>query len=235
MPTTKPADAAPGRAGGPSRAVSRVAGELKEMIVTGDLLPGQQIRQEQMAAVLGVSRLPVREALHQLVADGLVVHRHHAGFTVARLSRAEFDQVYLMRRLLETEVIRGLPRPTATALSAIEELAEAIEEAAAALDLARMRSLNSRFHLAIFELSNLELVVEEIRRIWTRALPYHAVYLHDSAGRARIVTEHREMLDALAAGDMDRLAELMDAHRAGSKEQLNLMLRAGTEARPSAG
>ncbi|MEV1248658.1 GntR family transcriptional regulator [Nonomuraea sp. NPDC049750] len=215
-----------------SQAVSRVVDEIKQMIVSGDLLPGQQIRQEHMAAALGVSRLPVREALRQLVADGLVVHEQHVGFAVARLSRSEFDQVYLMRRLLETEVIRSLSQPAADELAQIAALAAEVEQAAAEVDLPRMRTLNSRFHFAIFGLSELGLVVGEIRRIWTWALPYHAVYLYDEAGRARILAEHREMVAALGAGDVERLVELMNAHRAGSETQLSLMLAAGVITHP---
>src|SRR5437879_5618000 len=105
------------------QAVLRVVDGIKHMIVSGDLLPGQQLRQEQMAATLGVSRLPVREGLRQLVADGLVTHEHNVGFAVARLSRSEFDQIYLMRRLLETEAIRSLPRLTAEQLAEITALA----------------------------------------------------------------------------------------------------------------
>jgi DNA-binding GntR family transcriptional regulator len=211
------------------QAVSRVVDEIKEMIVSGELLPGRQLRQEHLAAALGVSRLPVREALRQLVAEGLVVHEHNVGFAVARLNRAEFEQVYLMRRLLETEVIHSLPRPAAEELAQIAALAEEVERAAAELDLPRMRTLNSRFHLAIFALSDLNLVVGEIRRIWTWALPYHAVYLYDEAGRARVLAEHREMVAALGDGDVDRLVDLMDAHRAGSEAQLSLMLGAGAQ------
>ncbi|MGC7101788.1 GntR family transcriptional regulator [Amycolatopsis lurida] len=217
------------------QAVSRVVDGIKQMILSGELLPGQQLRQEQMAATLGVSRLPVREGLRQLVADGLVTHEHNVGFAVARLSRAEFDQVYLMRRLLETEAIRSLPRPTAAQLDEIRGLAEAVERAAAEVDLPGMRSANSEFHLAIFRLSPLNLVVGEITRIWAWALPYHSVYLHDEAGRDRILAEHRQMVDALGDGDLERFVELMDTHRDGSETQLNLMLQAGATARPSAG
>jgi DNA-binding GntR family transcriptional regulator len=225
----------PSKKTGADQAVSRVVAGIKEMIVSGVLLPGQQIRQEQMAATLGVSRLPVREGLRQLVADGLAVHEHHVGFAVARLSRAEFDQVYLMRRLLETEAIRSLPQPTADQLARIEDLANEVERAADDGDPGRMRARNTEFHFAIFGLSELNLLVGEITRIWTWALPYHSVYLHDEAGRARIVAEHRAMVTALGEGDLERLVELMDTHRAGSETQLNLMLQAGAVARPSAG
>ncbi|QFU92525.1 GntR family transcriptional regulator [Amycolatopsis sp. YIM 10] len=232
MPSGKARAADPGRSS--TEAVSRVVDGIKHLIMSGELLPGQQLRQEKMAATLGVSRLPVREGLRQLVADGLVTHEHNVGFAVARLSRSEFDQVYLMRRLLETEILRGLPVPTASQLARIAALSEEIERAAAEFDLARMRALNSEFHFAIFELSDQNLVVGEIRRIWTRALPYHSVYLHSDAGRERIVAEHREIVAALGRGDRERLVELMDTHRAGSEAQLDFVLQAGA-ARPFAG
>jgi len=220
---------------GPARdqAVATVVSRIKQMIVSGEILPGQQIRQEQMAATLGVSRLPVREGLHQLAADGLVTHEHNVGFAVARLSRAEFGQVYLMRRLLETEVLRGLERPDADALASITQLAEEVEAAAADVDLTRMREANSRFHLAVFALSGLDLVVAEIGRIWNWALPYHAVSLYDPAGRERILAEHRGMLSALESGDAERLVVLMDDHRAGSEAQLDVVLAAGVAAHAS--
>jgi len=137
MPSRKPSAT---EGGAPARqAATRTVDDIKRMITSGGLLPGQPIRQEHTTAALGVSRLPVREALRQLVADGLVVHQHNAGFVVARLSRSEFDQVHLMRRLLETQVIRGLPRPSARRLAGIAALAEEVERAAADVDLPRMR------------------------------------------------------------------------------------------------
>src|ERR1044072_14288 len=98
MPSRKTSPTAMPAAG---QVVARVVDEITRMIVSGELLPGQQIRQEHMAAALGLSRLPVREALRQLAADGLVVHEQHVGFAVTRLSRSGVDQVDLMRRLVE--------------------------------------------------------------------------------------------------------------------------------------
>lgn len=215
------------------QAVQRVVSRIKHMIVSGALLPGQQLRQEQMAATLGVSRLPIREGLRELVADGLVTHQHNVGFAVTRLSRADFEQVYLMRRVLETEVLRRLGEPSAEQLSIIGALADEVEAASVDVDLTRMREANSRFHLELFALSGLHRVVGEIARIWTWALPYHAVYLYDPAGRERVLAEHREMLAALEAGDPERLVELMDSHRTGSEAQLDVMLAAGVAAHSS--
>lgn len=74
-------------------AVRRVTDELRRMIVSGELLPGQPVRQEHMAEQLGVSRVPVREALRLLSADGLVSHVHNVEYAVTRLGQKEFGQI----------------------------------------------------------------------------------------------------------------------------------------------
>ncbi|WP_433521431.1 GntR family transcriptional regulator [Nocardia pseudovaccinii] len=213
------------RPGAGEQAVSRVTEAIRGMILDGELLPGQQIRQEQMATRLGVSRLPVREGLRQLMADGLVSHEHNVGFAVTRLSQSEFSQIYLMRRLLESEVLASAVPADDSLLAYLEELNDNIEVAGEALDLGTARALNRDFHFAIFRLSPLTLVVAEIERIWAWAMPYHAVSLQDAAARARIVAEHRAMIVALREGRNEVLLSLMDEHRQGSEEQLGLLLR----------
>ena len=181
--------------------VRRVADELRRMIVSGELLPGQPVRQEHMAEQLGVSRLPVREALRLLSADGLVSHVHNVGYTVTRLGQAEFGQIYTMRRLLESEVVRDLPPATTQ-------------------QLATITAVNDDFHFAIFRLSPRALIVAEIERLWNLAAPYHAMYLYSADARRAVLAEHAEILDALRAADNEKLAELLNQHRQGPEKHL---------------
>lgn len=204
---------------------SRVTDAMRDLIVSGELLPGQQIRQEQMAARFGVSRLPIREALTQLVADGLATYEFNLGYSVARLSRSEFDQVYLIRRLLEGQVIATLEPADDTLLHRLRELNDGIAQAADEENLSAARVLNRDFHFAFFDLSPLTVVVAEVKRIWARAMPYHSISLLDPAGRARIIAEHISMIEALASHDLGALAELMDQHREGSGIQVGLLFR----------
>lgn len=125
-----------------ANAVNEVTAAIRRMILGGELLPGQQIRQAQMATRLGVSRLPVREGLHQLMSDGLVSHQHNVGFTVSRLSREEFDQIYLMREVLEAQVLRTLRPAEPALLERLVELNSAIEAAGRTQDLSAARALN---------------------------------------------------------------------------------------------
>jgi DNA-binding GntR family transcriptional regulator len=202
----------------------RIMEEVKRMILNSEILPGQQIRQEQLAAALQVSRQPIREALRQLVSEGLIVHQHNVGFSVARLSVEEFDQIYTLREMIETEIIRSLPAPSPAQLVEIRRLHKAIEKAAETMDLVEMKLRNRDFHHAIFQLSPLTLLQKELQRIWTLAMPYHDVYLHTQEGRRRVVAEHAEIVQAVADNDNERLITLMNTHRAGSSQQMNLLL-----------
>ena len=203
-----------------AQAVLRVADEVRRMIVSGELLPGHPVRQEHMAERLGVSRLPVREALRQLAADGLVSHVHNVGYTVTRLSREAFGQIYTMRQLLEAEVIRDLPRASREQLAAVIARNDAVAEAGDRLDLLEMRTRNQEFHFAIFRLSPRTLIVDEIERLWNLAAPYHAMYLYSADGRRTVLAEHAEMIGALRKGDNAGLAALMEQHRHGSETYL---------------
>jgi DNA-binding GntR family transcriptional regulator len=201
-------------------AVRRVADEVRRMIVSGELLPGHPVRQEQVAGQLGVSRLPVREALRQLSADGLVSHVQNVGYTVTRLSQAEFGQIIAMRRLLEPEVIGDLPGPSGDQLAGIIAANDAVARAAESLDLARMRARNQDFHFTIFRLSPRSLIVDEIERLWNLVAPYQAMYLYSADSRRTVLTEHAAMIDALRAGDNERLATLLEQHRRGAETHL---------------
>ncbi|WP_280218196.1 GntR family transcriptional regulator [Nocardia neocaledoniensis] len=207
------------------RATGRVADEIERLIVGGELLPGQPIRQVLMAERLGVSRLPIREALRHLTAAGLVDHEPNVGYTVARLRQTDFDQIYLMRAALEPEVLRSLPPFPAAVIAEVGRLGELVSAAAGQGDVLAMRLHNHAFHFAIFEQSPLNLVVAEVRRLWTLAMPYHAAYLYDPAARARVVGEHDQMIEALARQDNERLVALMDEHRRGGERSTGIMLR----------
>ena len=210
---------------GVGRAAGRVANELERRIVTGELLPGQPIRQELMAEQLGVSRLPIREALRQLTAEGLVAHTPNVGYVVARLDQDEIEQIYLMRAALEPEVLRSLPRLAGTAMREVSDAAARVRSAAERGDLLEMRLENRTFHFAMFDRPPLQLVVSELRRLWTLAMPYHAVYLYDPEARARVLAEHDAMVDALTDGDNDRVVALMAQHRQGGESGATVVLQ----------
>lgn len=124
--------------------VSRVVEEIRQLMRTGELVPGQQVRQESLAVRLGVSRIPVREALKALETEEVLRHEPHVGYSVARLNADELRQAYLMRRALETEVLLALPRLTTARLRELTEVNAAIGDPARAATIAPGRSGHDR-------------------------------------------------------------------------------------------
>lgn len=156
-----------------------------------------------------------------------MTHTPNAGYTVARLSVSEFTQVYIMRRLLETELIRTVRQPNAQELEHLEALNEQMAEFSANGDLAQMRTCNVEFHFCVFRLSPQNLVIDAVQRLWVTAFPYQVMYLTQPQTREAVLAEHRRMIDALRRGDRTELAAIMDAHRQGTEVQVSLLLAAG--------
>ena len=189
---------------------------IRELILSGSLTPGEKVYQAQIADQLKISRIPVREALSRLQAEGLLVHKPKTGFTVARFSREELSQVYLMRRLLETELLRtaDFDRIDVEALVAINTQLRRIVLRDHPDTYQR---LNQALHTAIFAASPLELVHQEVDRLWNMSAYYRSLYLFVTDEPSHLCDAHDEMIDAIRAGDRDRLIAVCDAHRAGTE------------------
>jgi DNA-binding GntR family transcriptional regulator len=195
-----------------ANAAERVTASLRKAILQGELLPGDYIRQEKWAARLKMSRLPVREALKILASEGLVVHDPNKGYSVARLDVAEMSQIYLMRRLLEPELIKTLRWPDARETAHLRELGASSEAALNNRDPVRCMELERRIDYLIYDLSRLKVVVREVKRLWELIDPYRFLvfaepewfYGQDTNG---LVLRHRLIFGALEARDLDALQE----------------------------
>lgn len=200
----------------------RVVDAIRQSIMTGAVLPGQELRQAALAAELGTSRVPVREALQLLVAEGLVRHSPRHGFRVTRLSGAELAEIYLMRQVLETAVLERL-KPFSK--EAVAELSSCVEQQKALLDepnVGDFQRLNRRFHMGILRASGLDFVVSELERIWTVSEPYRIAWAQSPTNRRRAVAEHEQMLAALKEKHTGKLIHLWDLHRTHAHGEQNL-------------
>jgi DNA-binding GntR family transcriptional regulator len=201
-------------------AAQRATDELRSMILQQRLAPGQQLRQDLLAWELGLSRSPLREALRILESEGLVRYSPNQGYFVTRLDADDLRQVYLMRGLLERALVAALPEMP---VEPLEELNAEVRDAGSVLDLL---AANRRFHFAIFAASGLDVVVQQLDRLWNLSEPYQAAYVAQPGVRERIVEEHAEMIDAISSGDLERLAALTDAHRGASEASVLAVLPA---------
>lgn len=208
-----------------------VLAELRRLIESGVYLPGQAIRQDELASRLGVSRVPVREALQALYAEGLLRHAPNFGFSVARLTASELEQVYLMRHRVETYVLRAITRDAVTP-ELIDKLRSVNDELRAKRDepdLTDFQRLNHRFHWLMFQLPNLDVFEDEINRLWRMSAPYRSIWAADLNRRRLVTSEHESMIDALAAHDVDRLCALMDIHRGTTAKDVGILLAHGKD------
>jgi len=190
---------------------------LRNEILTGTLQPGDQVVQEAVADRYGVSRVPVREALKMLEAEGQVVYHPHRGYFVAELSVSDLLEVYRLRELLEAEAIRtAVPRLSDDEVSGIAALLGEVETAAEAGDIMALTSANRRFHFAIFEASGMPRLTRLLQQLWEATDAYRALYFHHEANRRRVAREHARMMTALRRRDADVLVRLHDEHRNNS-------------------
>jgi DNA-binding GntR family transcriptional regulator len=198
----------------PPTAQEAVLAELRRLLVTGDLAPGTPVRQEALAERLGVSRVPLREALKVLEGEGQVVYLPRRGYVVAELSVDDLVEVYRMRELLEAEAIRvAVPLLDETALGAIAAAAREVDQAGREGDVAGITASNRRFHFLLFDAAAMPRLSRTLRQLWDATDVYRAVYFAAAGNRTRIAHEHADLVAALRAGDAARAVEVQAAHR----------------------
>jgi DNA-binding GntR family transcriptional regulator len=199
-------------------AVERLQRELRTRIARGLLLPGEQIRQEEVAEDFGVSRVPLREALTILADQGLLEHHHNRGYFVAKRLPEELYQLVCMLDLLETELIKAIDWPTKDEVSELRLLNRQMAALIAEPNWVDMIALNRQFHLRVFGLTHYRLILREVERLWLMNDVYILGKLALPEARRRTIQEHKDIIDALAARDKKTLALTTKVHRTNASE-----------------
>lgn len=184
--------------------------KLRSAIFDGRLPCGMAIRQQELADLFGVSRMPVREALRQLEAQGLIVVEHHRGAVVAPLIQGDATETYDLRLLLEAEALRqSIPLLDDADFARAEACIEALE---VATDFGEMGRLNRKFHMALYaKTQNRRLLqlVEEGLHEEERFLRFNL----ESMGLGQLSQDdHRQLLAAARAHDVVLTVELLTRH-----------------------
>lgn len=191
-------------------AAAHVEAVLKAAILEGRLPGGTALRQEELAARFGVSRMPVREALRQLEAQALVDVLPHRGAVVTEISARDAADGYAIRRALEPAALRlSIPRLTAADLAEAAQLIAAMDSEA---DAALLGQLNRRFHMALYRAAGharmLAMVEQELAG-FDRYLRFHLA----AQGREHMAQhDHRAMLEAAAGGDAALAVAVLEGH-----------------------
>jgi DNA-binding GntR family transcriptional regulator len=182
-------------------ATQRIANHLRSAILGGTLRPGDRVRQEDIAQQLGASRLPVREALQMLAAEGLIENEPNKGARVPRLTMHEVDVMYRMRESLEPLALaESLPELDD---SDLQELARLQEEIESPTDVEHFLELDRQFHLLTYAGCRIEQLTGTVHRLWNSTQHYRRAFIRISGpGRRWFVdAEHRLLLDAMFRRD----------------------------------
>ncbi|NUZ08161.1 FCD domain-containing protein [Piscinibacter koreensis] len=190
---------------------SAVQAELERMILSGELGPGARLTETALAARLGVSRGPLREAFRMLGEAGLVRAEKNRGVFVREIAADEVDEILDLRAAIDALVGRRVARRVdATTLAELRELADALDAASAARDALAWESLDRRFHDRLVELSgNRRLMAIDRQLAKELSLVRSAA---PRAGSTLSSREHRRIVAALAAGDAGAAGAAMAAH-----------------------
>lgn len=229
MNTTAAGLAADGTPVGDSSLPRLLYEQLRGHILVGTLKAGQVLRQEELARSFNVSRVPLREALSQLEADGLIESRPRRGYAVTSLDTDEIVEVFDLRMLVEEHAGRiAAHSRTPADIAEVERLVAEMEQLdpGASDHRNRWTLLNYEFHLRIIESTRRKRLSRIAGTLRSTVEPYVSVELDLTGNAEAALREHREMLEALRAGDADGLAELSRQHVGSTARRLLKGLRA---------
>lgn len=220
----------PGAGEFPRRTASDdVADALRNAIVRGDFQDGEELNQVTLARHFGVSRVPVREALRQLQAEGLISAKAHMRAVVTALTTERVAEVLDLRILMESYLLRrAADRLTDQDVSELTELCDEMERTD---DHEAWLALNSRFHAGLYAAAGADLALDLSQKLAARIQRY----LHEGRGDAvhrnsEANAEHRRILDAVSGGEVDEACSLLEAHIGGTRRRiLDLLERRQSE------
>lgn len=219
-------------AGVPATAQQHAVESLRSMIVSGALRPAQRVNQDQLAASVGLSVAPVREALRVLEQEGQVTYRPRRGYFVTELRVDDLKEIYELRQVLEERAARSaLPTLDEDARERISLAAKDCYDAAAADDVIGELDANRRFHFAILASPDQPHTMRHIRLLWESTEAYRALYYNSPQERRRSIAAHDQIMAAIHDGDADRLVAELDAHRERALAVLCGILSQDDEAR----
>lgn len=205
----------------------QITTELRRRILNGQLAEGTTLRQERLATELGVSRIPLREAIRHLESEGLVVSELHKGAVVSSLSPGELEELFGIRMQLETWLFEAaIPRMTQADFDQAEAL---IEEASKTGDVSNWGDLNWRFHEALYRASGSRIALKLLRSVHDNAARYVNLQLIVAQDVERELSDHHAMLAYARLRDVERGVDMLRRHIARVSRNLMASLSRDAE------
>lgn len=187
-----------------------IAKHIREAIVTGAMDEGEPIRQDDIAKLFDVSKIPVREALKRLEAEGLVEFQRNRGAVVTSVTEPEIAEIFEVRAMLEANALQlSIPQMTERTFQRAEEYCD---EFARETDVARWAELNWQFHSCLYEDAGKPFLLNLIRSVNDRIERYLRIQLTLSGGTGVDDREHRQILAACRQRDITLASDLLVDH-----------------------
>jgi len=197
----------------------RVYSYLRSAILSGNILPEGRLVEEVVARELGVSRTPVREALHKLEREGLIEHFPNRGFVVTRETESQVAEIFEIRSILEGYILRiACESATDEFLSDLKSLLKKAERCLAGSKIEELHRFNTLFHDRIIQqVSGMERLKGLVKDLREYVLRYRSATLKFPGGAERTLKGHAKIILALETGDPDLCERVMRAHIEGAK------------------
>jgi DNA-binding GntR family transcriptional regulator len=194
---------------------------LRERILHGEYPEGEPLRQDAIAEELGVSRIPVREALRQLEAEGLVTFSPHRGAVVSTMSLQEIAELFELRAEIESDLVRrAIPHMTAEDHARAKEILLAYEIALRGGEVSKYGELNWQFHSTLYAPAARAFTMSMVGKLHQQSDRYLRMQLALTHGETRAKDEHRAIAAAAKRADVRAAAKLMREHILGAGRSL---------------
>jgi DNA-binding GntR family transcriptional regulator len=199
---------------------------LREKILSGEIKAGQPLRQAALAEELNVSRIPVREALLQLEAEGLVAFEPHKGATATELNASQVDELFELRAMLEGDLLASsLPNITDEKLEEATQLLRKLDKALGKENAANTWSeLNSDYHNCLYSGANRPQTQDLVDTLNKNADRYIRMHLLWAGGISKAESEHNDILEFCKARDIERAVAMLKQHILGSRDEIKAFL-----------
>jgi DNA-binding GntR family transcriptional regulator len=199
---------------------------LREKILSGEIVAGQALRQAALAEELNVSRIPVREALLQLEAEGLVSFEPHKGASATELSIDQVDELFELRAMIEGDLLAAsLEHITDEALAAATEILSKLDSALGKENAANTWSeLNSEFHNCLYSGANRPQTADLVNILNKNADRYIRMHLLWAGGISKAGPEHAELLDFCKSRNVEKAVDKLKQHILSSRDEIKAFL-----------
>lgn len=190
--------------------------QLRERLVDGTFPPGSQLNISEIAEALGVSIVPVREAIKILQSEGRLVRDRNRSYKVRRLTKDELTQMNQLSSYLEVELIRaGVPNLTDEYIERMREMNELVARREG--DKREILAAHRELHFICYRAAQKSVFLDNLQRLWDHYEHYRLLFFDsDSEIESDASVEHQEFVEACAARDVERAVAIHERHRANS-------------------